>query len=135
MDIEKIQKLNDITKEYKKYDIELNPSDIVKLEESPDMSESEKVLRKLYFKIKYNQDEINNLKEIIESLKNEIKELKNQHKEEVQEEFNSQPEVIKTEPKNIEIEEKQEKLSEPIDRNNTAPADIAIDKIFYCGQK
>ncbi len=136
MDIERIQKLNNLTKEYKKHDITLKPSDIVKLDETSDMSESEKVLRKLHFKIKYNEDAIGELKAMIGSLKEEIKELKEKHKEQVQETFNSQteakPEII-NETK-IETEEKQERF-EPIDRDNTTPSEVAIDKIFYYGQK
>jgi len=31
--------------------------------------------------------------------------------------------------------EVQEKLDKPIDRNGVAPADVSIDKIFYCGKK
>ena len=32
-------------------------------------------------------------------------------------------------------EEVQKKLEEPIDRNGVAPADVSIEKIFYCGNK
>jgi len=31
--------------------------------------------------------------------------------------------------------EVQKKLDKPIDRNGFAPADVSIEKIFYCGQK
>ena len=31
--------------------------------------------------------------------------------------------------------EKERKLDKPIDRNGVAPASVAIDKIFYCGNK
>jgi len=31
--------------------------------------------------------------------------------------------------------EVQKKLDKPIDRNGVAPADVAIEKIFYCGKK
>lgn len=31
--------------------------------------------------------------------------------------------------------EAQTKLDKPIDRNGVAPADVSIEKIFYCGQK
>ena len=69
MDVEKIQRLNNLTKEYKEFNLTDNPSNIVKLEELPDVDESEKVVRKLHFKIKYNEDAICDLKSIIESLK------------------------------------------------------------------
>ncbi|KYK26020.1 hypothetical protein AYK26_01070 [Euryarchaeota archaeon SM23-78] len=32
-------------------------------------------------------------------------------------------------------EEVQKKLDKPIDRNGVAPADVSIEKIFYCGNK
>ena len=138
MDVEKIQRLNNLTKEYKKYDLNFEPSDIVKLEENPDMDESEKVLRRLHFKMKYNEDAIGELKNIIIGLKEEIKELRNQHKEQVQEEFVSQPaakpETVEPEPVNV-PQDNQQKLAEPVDDTKTAPAEVAIDKIFYCGQK
>jgi len=138
MDIEKIQKLNELTKEYKEHDIMQDPSGIVKLEETPNISESEKMLRKLHFKMKYNEDAINSLKAMIESLREEIKDLKNQHKEQVQEEFVSQPEakpeIIEPEPVNV-PQNNQERLVEPTDDAKTVPSEVAIDKIFYCGQK
>jgi len=102
------------------------------------MDESENVLRKLHFKIKYNEDAIGELKNMIEGLKEEIKELKTQHKEQVQKEFVSQPEVkleiVEKEPVNLR-QDNQQKLAEPVDDAKTAPAEVAIDKIFYCGQK
>ena len=66
----------------------------------------------------------------------EIEELKKKHKEEVQKEFNSKPEnTQKTFTRSTETEDNTAKLTKPIDRNNVAPADVSIEKMFYFGQK
>ncbi len=88
MDIEKIQKINEMTKEYKKHNFDFNASDSVKKQEEQEMSESEKIIRKLHFGIKYNKEEINSLKNTIDSLRQDLKELKQKHKEQVQKEYN-----------------------------------------------
>jgi len=151
MDIEKIQKLNQMIKEYKQHNMDLDTSELSQLDtgvsrvgESSEMSESEKLARKLNFRIKSTEDEINNLKAMIEGLREEIKELKTIKKEQIQKEFNSKPEnqkpvLSRREEARREIiedvEDNTPRLTKPIDRNNVAPADVAIDKIFYFGQK
>ncbi len=135
MDVEKIQKLNNLIKECKEFNLTQNPSEIIELEKSPEMSDNERLLRKLQFSIKNNNDEIESLKKSINLLREEIKDLKARRKEEIQAEFTSNQEKSQATLKAS--EEKQEKFisNKNIDRNNVAPADVSIENIFYYGQK
>ncbi len=136
MDIEKIQKINDMTKGYKKHNLDFNASDSVKKQEEQEMSESEKLLRKLHFGIKYNKDEIESLKDTINSLREEIKDLKQKHKEQVQKEYNEKKQRIEEPQKKLsQNTNSSKKMTEPIDRNNIAPSDVSIESIFYCGER
>lgn len=141
MDVEKVLRLNSLTKEYKEFNLNLNPSDIVKLDETPDISESEKIMRKLHYKLKYNEDAIFELKNMIEGLKTEIKELKDKTKAQVQrefaqkEEFRPRVEQVQEKQEHLAIVDNRKNLTKPIDRNNVAPAEVAIENIFYCGQR
>ena len=54
--------------------------------------------------------------------------------------FREETKPIKHAKKQEHVEESsekevQKKLDKPIDRNGVAPADVSIERIFYCGQK
>jgi hypothetical protein len=132
MDVEKVLKLNNLIGEYKEFNLSEDPSQTLKAEEQPDISETDKVIRKIHFRTVYNEEEIVNLKKIIDSLRQEIKELKDKQR------F-SKPEpriqkvIEKIPEKKQEKEEKQQIIKEAVTQKELESEHVAIEDYFYCG--
>ncbi|MBN2422937.1 hypothetical protein JXB41_06950 [Candidatus Woesearchaeota archaeon] len=141
MDINKVQKLNQLAVNLKKHNIADSANDAVKQAENvfgtqnnfvtrhtssseePDkIQEIERQIRNLGFKFQRNEERISSIVEKINGLIKEFNDLK------------SNPQV------NKKIEAKAEcrgsmDPNKPIDRNNIAPADVSVEKYFYFGKK
>jgi len=160
MNIDEIQRANDLQKTLKQHNInmgEIEKADYssgMSPEFSGDMSEAEKTARKLTFRIQENEKQIQDLKKQIEMLNLDFNELKKIKKQEIAQRELQSPmqkpvqkkvivrqvveEVEDNEDPNAEIYETVDntpKLTKPIDRNRVAPADVQIEKIFYFGNK
>ena len=159
MNVDEVQRLNNLTKELKQHNIdidELQKNEGINIYTSPDfsseMTEAEKMVRKLTFKMQENEKQIQDLKKQIEMLSSDLNELKKIRKQEIaQKELQSpvqKPQkkvVVKQVVEEVDDEDPYKeiyetvdntpKLTKPIDRNRVAPADVQIDKIFYCGNR
>ena len=161
MDINKVQKLNDLAVNLKKHNIVYTKDDAVaaaaeiygkqnnythkSLQQNPDdFNELKKDVRKLTFSLQRSFDEIKNLKGQVNRLEKELNDARlNQSppRKIVEEKPVDNPAPIPQANKPIEkpvqktIPEQEKKFKSPIDRNGVAPSDVAIDKFFYFGDK
>ncbi len=126
MDVGKIQRLNNLIGEYKEFNIDEDPAKAIQADESPDISEHDKVLRKIHFRTVYNEEEIKNLKGMIGILKGEIKDLRDRNRQQV-------PVPVQREEPEVGKEERQQVIKEVVDINELDSGHVAIEDYFYCG--
>ena len=161
MDINKVQKLNDLAVNLKKHNIVYTKDDAVSaaaeiygkqnnythksLQQNPDdFNELKKDVRKLTFSLQRSFDEIKNLKGQVNRLEKELNDARIGQlspRKIVEEKPVDNPAPIPQANKPIEkpvqksLPESEKKIKSPIDRNGIAPSDVAIDKFFYFGDK
>ncbi len=160
MDINKVQKLNDLAVNLKKHNIVYTKDDAVaaaseiygkqnnytheSLQQSPnDFQDLKKDVRKMTFALQRSFEEIRNLKGQVNRLEKEVNDARiNQlPPRKLFEEPVNNPAPIPQANKPIEkpvqqsIPEAEKKITSAIDRNGIAPSDVAIDKFFYYGDK
>jgi hypothetical protein len=156
INVSETQRINDLAKEMKSHNInvdDLKNNQGLKIYESPEysseMTEAEKATRKLTFRIQENEKQIQELKKAIEMLNSDFNELKKIRKQEAMQKELQSPVQKKVVVRQVveEVEDNEDpyaeiyktvdntpNLKKPIDRNRVAPADVQIDKIFYCGK-
>ncbi|MFH0874380.1 MAG: hypothetical protein V1859_00430 [archaeon] len=167
MDINKVQKLNKLALDLKKYNLEngesfnsVSAAEKIygednnfmtkhSLEKKDDNMENyERDIRNLTIALKNSEErtnqvilkmnemikEFNELKDSVKSLRNNIDSLSRQSAASLQTLANhgnqNKEQTNREEP----VQEKKA-VQKPIDRNGVSPADISIDKYFYCGKK
>ena len=160
MDINKVQKLNDLAVNLKKHNIVTDKEDAVaaaetiygkqnnytheSLQQSPnDFSDLKKDVRKMTFALQRSFEEIKNLKGQVNRLEKELNDARvNQltprkviEKPKAPIPQNQAPQQAKPVAVQTSIPEAEQKITSPIDRNGVAPSDVAIDKFFYYGDK
>jgi hypothetical protein len=143
MDINKVQKLSRLATELKKYNIVDSPTEALAQAEKlygsennyltkkkdDNMLDNSNELRTLSMAVKRNEDRTT---EIIGKMNELIKEFNMLKSTKVAAPMPPQPNPV---VQQAVAEEVKKPISRPIDRNNVSPADISIDKYFYCGKK
>ncbi len=159
MDINKVQKLNDLAVNLKKHNIVSDKEDAVaaaeeiygrqnnftnELDYNDDFHDLKKDVRKLTFALQRSFEEIKNLKGQVNRLEKELNDARvNQlpprkiEKSAPIKNPESQENQAPAKPKPVQkvISDAEPKITSPIDRNGIAPSDVAIDKFFYFGDK
>lgn len=141
MDVTKIQKLNEMDNQLKKHNIGYDTDSAISaaekiygtenIKESPvensnDLDELRKEVRKLTIAIQRIVQELQETKKKQEELEKELNDAK----------LGIVKKAQKTLTNNDTSEEKQKKdLTKPIDRNNVAPSEVSVEKFFYFGNK
>lgn len=137
MDINKIQKLNQLASDLKRHNVvdskeeaimqaervvgASNPRMQSNMQPEDQVHELEKEVRRLGFAVKETQEKIIEIMNTLNKLTNQI-------------------ETSRPNPQAARMERQQELASKkdtnkPIDRNQVAPSDISIEKYFYFGKK
>lgn len=153
MDVNKIQKLNQMAMNLQRHNLTLSKEDAIKNaasiygEEhnysqqdqtnrySDDTNELRKDVRKLVFALKNAMNDITELKLAVSKLNKELNDLRvNQKQVQRINQPTTEKRILQPE-ESIQQSSNQQTLQKPIDRNGIAPSDVAIDKMFYFGQK
>jgi len=152
MNIDKIQKLNQMAMTLRQHNIVADSKDAVNhaaniygtennfsnndvTHYESDSDDLRKEVRRLTFALKNAVQELNELKSTVGKLDKELNDLKVNNKPRVErpQQVQSVQTVFKTPEQ--EVQPIQKRHDKPIDRNGIAPADVSIDKMFYFGQK
>ena len=164
MDINKVQKLNQMAMNLQRHNIVMDKESAIKnasqiygqqhnfSQESvvyPTDTNTEdysKDIRKLTFALRDVLLEIRELKSHVFKLDKELNDLRvNQVRRPPKRDFVDAPKIFKTPEQEVENNQNAAKIAvsnnsseskpvNPIDRNGIAPSDVAIDKFFYYGQ-
>lgn len=139
MDINKVQKLNEMAMELKKHNI-YNKSDAISQAERIYGSDNSYVREE----IMQNSDETDEMRKDVRKLTvamqrliNDMNELKLKH-DKLEKELNDARVGMASRPR-VEAQQKlnnePRELNKPIDRNNVAPSEVSVEKFFYFGNK
>ena len=147
MDINKIQKLNDMALNLKKHNVVYSKEDAIKQAENivrEQDNDLRKDVRKLTFALRDALNEISDLKSHVKKLQNELNDVRVNPPTRIIER-----KVVHDVPVEKEVKEEakpivqQQKLNNeprkdinlPIDRNGIAPSEVSVEKFFYFGEK
>jgi chromosome segregation ATPase len=148
MDINKVQKLNEMAMNLKKHNVVFSKEDAIKqaesiygsehnyateevVQNSEQVDELRKDVRKLTFALRDALNEINDLKSQVTKLSRELNDVRvDQQPRKIEEKR-----VEKVAQQTLKQEEKAKKITSPIDRNGISPEDVSIEKFFYFGEK
>ncbi len=157
MDINKVQKLNNMALNLKKHNVVFSKEDAIKQaetifgeehnfsEENPNYNNGDfnvlrKDVRKLTFALQRSMEEIRNLKGKVNRLESELNDARVNQKT-IPRQVRQPETLVVKEPEPVKeskpVQQKlpeEKKFTSPIDRNGIAPSDVSIDKFFYYGQ-
>ena len=158
MDINKVQKLNDLAVNLKKHNIVDSKDDAVSaaetiygkqnnythesLQQNPnDFQDLKKDVRKMTFALQRSFEEIRNLKGQVNRIEKELNDARvgQRPPRKVEQPIINKVPIPQAKPIEKPVQqslpESEKKFTSPIDRNGVSPSDVAIDKFFYYGDK
>lgn len=141
MDINKVQKLNDMAMQLKRHNIYSKDDAISQAERiygtdnnyvredtmqnSDELDELRKDVRKLTMAMQHMINDMNDLKQKHVTLEKELNDTR----------VGMASRQSRHEQTTLTNEEPKKDLNRPIDRNNVAPSEVSVEKFFYFGNK